>query len=83
MVELRMHNNSPYVSIYYKNSTETPREALNIPGCGVFCPLYQMLEIYKNILPGSFEVECKVKKTGLPSVAGMKNKTETNNRKFF
>lgn len=83
MVELRIHNSSPYVSIYYKNTTETPREAIEIPGCGEFCPLYRMLEIYKDILPGNFEVECKAKKTGKPSIAGVRSRTEKNNGKFL
>lgn len=58
-----MKENNPYVSIYYKNTTDTPKHALYIPGCGPFCPLNKMMEMYKDILPGKFDIECKVKKS--------------------
>lgn len=60
MMELRNYNNTPYVQIFYKNSTETPI-AMNIPNCGDFCPLEKLLILYNDILPDkSFEDECRL-----------------------
>lgn len=36
--------------------------ALQIPGCGVKCPLAKLYQLYKDILPTqSFDDECKLR----------------------
>lgn len=59
MLELRKINGSPFVSIYYRNTTEEPI-AMNIPNCGQSCPLKKMFELYKNVLPIDWENECQI-----------------------
>lgn len=57
LLELREFQNKPYVSVFYKNSTAEPT-LFEIPGCGVACPLSQMFEIYKDVIPGDWDSEC-------------------------
>lgn len=69
MLELHILNSIPYVQIFYKNTTGTTDQAdllpMNIPNCGIICPLSKMFELYKDILPDSFEEECKLKRDKL------------------
>ncbi|EDV44076.2 uncharacterized protein Dana_GF16215, isoform A [Drosophila ananassae] len=59
MLELRVDNsNTPLVSVFYKNTTAEP-QPLDIPGCGVSCPLKKLVKIYKDVLPMDWERECK------------------------
>ncbi|XP_001648000.2 testicular acid phosphatase homolog [Aedes aegypti] len=59
LVELRKpSSDSPYVSVYYKDSSEDP-EALNISNCGPRCPLEKMFELYQDIIPEDWERECE------------------------
>lgn len=52
-------DDNPYVQIFYKNSTITEFPPLEIPGCGMKCPLHKLYEIYHDILPTkSFDSEC-------------------------
>lgn len=61
MLELRKSTSGdePYVSVYYKNSTEEP-EPMSIPNCGKHCPLSKMFAVYRDILPGNWKRECQV-----------------------
>ncbi|XP_068152454.1 prostatic acid phosphatase [Drosophila tropicalis] len=59
MMELRLdNNNTPLISIFYKNTTADPLP-LDIPGCGVSCPLNKLRSLYQDILPGDWHSECK------------------------
>lgn len=59
MLELRVDNsNTPLVSVFYKNTTAEP-QPLDIPGCGVSCPLKKLVKIYQDVLPMDWERECK------------------------
>lgn len=68
MMELWIYNSRPFVEIYYKNSS---REALHleIPNCGKSCPLVKFIQLYDDVLPGDFDVECK-NGTRLEIIAG-------------
>lgn len=59
MLELRISEEKPYISVFYKNSTDEPNP-LEIPGCGISCPLDKMYELYKDILPEDWKSECKL-----------------------
>lgn len=58
MLELRKYNETSYVSVFYKNTTAEP-QLMNIPGCGVTCPLKKMFELYHDVIPGDWETECE------------------------
>lgn len=58
MLELRDYNNEHYVSVFYKNTTAEP-QLMEIPGCGVSCPLKKMYELYQDVLPENWEAECE------------------------
>lgn len=74
LFEMHMFNNTPYIQIFYKNSTFDPKP-LNIPNCGTLCPLEKMFELYHDILPGDFDLECKLKKEKLLQLVDKKNST--------
>lgn len=60
LFELYKQNDSHYVQIFYKN----PEEAtlLEFPGCGPKCPLKNLYELYKDILPTQpFDEECALR----------------------
>lgn len=61
MLELRKSTSGdePYVSVYYKNTTEEP-EPMSIPNCGKRCPLSKMFTVYRDILPENWQRECEV-----------------------
>lgn len=60
LVELRQPTSGEaYVSVYYKNTTAEPL-LLPIPGCGKYCPLSKVFQVYADILPDSWERECQV-----------------------
>lgn len=55
------HKSSPYVEIVYRNSTETDGIPLEIPNCGVKCPLQKLYHLYAKILPTkSFDTACEL-----------------------
>ncbi|XP_032595749.1 prostatic acid phosphatase isoform X2 [Drosophila grimshawi] len=59
MLELRVDaNNMPLVSVFYKNTTAEPLP-MNIPNCGVSCPLAKLIDLYADVLPGNWVDECK------------------------
>lgn len=59
MLELRIKNSIPYVSIFYKNTTSEP-SIMTIKNCGTKCPLDRMYEIYDDVLPKDWESECRL-----------------------
>lgn len=59
MLELRLKNNIPYISIFYKNTTSEPT-VMTIKNCGTMCPLDKMYEIYDDVLPKDWESECRL-----------------------
>lgn len=59
MFELRIIKKQPFMSILYKNTTETPKP-MYIPGCGTSCPLSKMFEVYAAVIPEDWDVECKM-----------------------
>lgn len=58
MLELREYNNEAFVSVFYKNTTAEP-QLMQIPECGVSCPLKKMYELYEDVLPKNWESECE------------------------
>lgn len=53
---------TPYVQIFYKNTSDTNISALEIPYCGTKCPLDRLYHLYEDILPTqTFEEECKLR----------------------
>ncbi|XP_030371742.1 prostatic acid phosphatase [Scaptodrosophila lebanonensis] len=60
MMEMRVDDyNNSLISIFYKNSSAEPLP-MNIPGCGVSCPLNTLLRLYSDYLPVDWERECKL-----------------------
>lgn len=60
LFELRKFEGNDYrVQVFYKNSTDPL--PLDLPGCGTSCPLSQMFEVYKSVLPVDWEKECTMK----------------------
>lgn len=53
-------NNVHYIQIFYRKSQEDNPLALNIPGCGEKCPLDKFYDIYREIIPGDFDAECRL-----------------------
>lgn len=63
MFEMRNIKDVPHIEIFLKNSSQ-PAVPLHIPQCGVSCPLADLYNIYKDVLPTkTFEEEC-IAKTG-------------------
>ncbi|XP_034485610.1 prostatic acid phosphatase [Drosophila innubila] len=59
MFELRVDDkNTPLVSLFYKNTTAEPLP-MEIPGCGISCPLNKMFDLYKDVIPEDWDAECK------------------------
>jgi len=58
--ELYESNGSHYVQIFYRKSTAEDLTPIDIPNCGRKCPLNQLYELYKEVLPVDFETECQV-----------------------
>lgn len=64
LFELIQSKDKYYVQAYYKNSTEPM--LLDLPNCGTLCPLDQMFEVYKDILPVDWEQECALSILQMP-----------------
>lgn len=64
MIELRLLNKIPFVSVFYKNTTEEPKPMF-IPECGTMCPLDVMIKLYKDVLPDDWINECRMPKQTL------------------
>lgn len=61
MFELRIINRVPHIQVFYKNTTNENPPALQLLNCGQLCPLSEMYNIYKNVLPtDDFASECKL-----------------------
>ncbi|XP_062121652.1 LOW QUALITY PROTEIN: prostatic acid phosphatase [Drosophila sulfurigaster albostrigata] len=59
MFELRVNDqNKPLVSLFYKNTTAEPLP-MDIPGCGVSCPLEKLFQLYEDVLPVDWDAECQ------------------------
>lgn len=60
--ELYHGNTTPFVQVFYRNTTETSVSPLNIPDCGTKCPLQRFYELYDDILPKkSIDEECALR----------------------
>ncbi|XP_055697004.1 prostatic acid phosphatase isoform X2 [Phlebotomus papatasi] len=59
MLEMRLIDDKPYISVFYKNTTAEP-QPMNIPRCGRSCPLDKMFDLYRDVLPVDWEAECKL-----------------------
>lgn len=56
--ELYEGDSDPYVRLLYKNSTEPGQiTQLDIPNCGMKCPLQKLYELYDQILPNKSHTE--------------------------
>lgn len=64
MIELRLLNEIPFISVFYKNTTEEPKPMF-IPDCGTMCPLDVMIKLYKDVLPDDWTNECRMPKLTL------------------
>lgn len=42
-----------------RNSTEIPPFKLTIPGCDSFCPLAQLTDLTREVIPENWEDECE------------------------
>lgn len=51
-----------YIQIFYRRFDEEHPLALNIPACGRKCSFEIFKELYDEIIPGDFELECKWQK---------------------
>lgn len=60
MFELHMINNVANLQIFFKQNAKIVQ--INIPNCGLSCPLDKMYKLYKNVLPMyDYRTECNVK----------------------
>lgn len=65
LFELYQGTSDPYVQLFYKNTSDTSLPiqplSLDIPNCGVKCPLKKLYNLYEDVLPTeSFEDACKL-----------------------
>lgn len=51
MFELHRRGEEYYVQIFYKTDNSEDISAMEIPDCGVKCPLTKLFELYAEILP--------------------------------
>lgn len=65
LFELRKFGDGHRVQVFYKNTTAEPKP-LDLPGCGTSCPLDKMFEIYKAVLPVSWQDECTLSLLQMP-----------------
>jgi len=67
LIDVRSINNTPHLEVSYKTSNTKPAAPVNIPGCGVSCPLSKVLELVKAKLPvNSYSTECKAPANYVP-----------------
>lgn len=57
LLEMRIDNNVPLISLFYKTSNKDP-DPIEIPDCGIQCPLSKMYELYSDVIPEDWEAEC-------------------------
>nr|CAD7587057.1 unnamed protein product [Timema genevievae] len=58
MIELRNKSDEYFITVSYKNSTETDPYLLQLPGCDALCPLDSFVELTKPIIPDDLTTEC-------------------------
>lgn len=46
------------VEVFLRNSTLVPPYKLTVPGCESFCPLTQLVELTRDVVPDDWEEEC-------------------------
>lgn len=56
----KSEQNEYYIQIFYRKAQEEYPMPMNIPGCGRRCPLNRFYDVYKAIMPDSFDAECKL-----------------------
>ena len=49
-----------YIQIFYRKSDEEELSPMHIPNCGEKCSLDQFQAIYNDIIPGDFDMECRL-----------------------
>lgn len=59
LMEMRIDNKIPLISVFYKTTTDEPKP-LDIPNCGIQCPLAKMYELYGDVIPDNWDSECDV-----------------------
>lgn len=57
LLEMRKHKKQPLISIFYKTTSDDP-QPIEIPGCGIQCPLTKMYELYSDVIPEDWDSEC-------------------------
>nr|CAD7568396.1 unnamed protein product [Timema californicum] len=58
MIELRSKSDEYFITVSYKNNTETDPYLLQLPGCDTLCPLDSFVELTKPIIPDDLTTEC-------------------------
>lgn len=57
----KSYQNAHYVQIFYRKAQEEHPTPMNIPDCGIRCPLDTFYDLYKAIMPeNDFDTECKL-----------------------
>lgn len=56
----KSNENEHYLQLFYKNSDDEHLLPLNITKCGEKCPLNQFYELFRHIIPGDFDIECRL-----------------------
>lgn len=56
----KTNENQHYIQIFYRRYDEEELVPLNIPHCGEKCALDQFYAIYDDIIPGDFDIECRL-----------------------
>lgn len=59
LLEMRIDNKKPLISVFYKTTNEDPKP-LEIPNCGIQCPLAKMYQLYNNVIPEDWDSECNI-----------------------
>lgn len=49
-----------YIQIFYRKSEEEKLSPMDIPNCGKKCTMDRLNTLYKDIIPGDFESECRI-----------------------
>lgn len=66
LMEMRKKLNGEHIiQVFYKNTTDDPMP-LNIPDCGVACPLDKMIQLYDDVLPKDWDSECSTSLLNIP-----------------
>lgn len=60
LFELYELRNDHYVQIFYKNPTSENPDPVEIPNCGIKCPLNRLFDLYSEILTSDPDTECRL-----------------------